>query len=89
MIKNDFKETVGNLLLKIPGGRISLRDNRTGQEWAETIDAFYMSKYLVTQDLYKMVVNKNPSKFKGGARPVETVAWIDCVEFCNILSKKK
>ena len=49
---------------------------------------FYMGIYEVTQDLYKMVMGKNPSYFKGANRPVEKVNWYDAVEFCNKLSKE-
>lgn len=50
---------------------------------------FYMGVYEVTQDLYKMVMGKNPSKFKGKKRPVETVSWCDAVLFCNTLSTQE
>lgn len=90
MIKTqiNIKNRLSDLLVKIPSGEISLRDDRTKQKWDETIDSFYLSKYLVTQDLFLEVTNENPSTFKGNRRPVETVSWLDCVKFCNILSEK-
>lgn len=52
-----------------------------GQEWV-------MSKTEITQAVYKAVMGKNPSYFKGDSLPVEEVSWYDAVEFCNRLSKK-
>jgi len=45
--------------------------------------------YLVTQSLWEAVMHSNPSHFKGRTRPVDSVSWLDCVHFCNKLSKKE
>lgn len=52
-----------------------------GKKWV-------MSKTEITQAVYKAVMGKNPSYFKGDSLPVEKVSWYDAVEFCNRLSKK-
>lgn len=53
-----------------------------GQRW----NSFYISKYEVTQELWKSVMVSNPSFFPGDKRPVERVTWTDAVKFCNRLS---
>ncbi|MHC4356730.1 MAG: formylglycine-generating enzyme family protein, partial [Planctomycetota bacterium] len=48
---------------------------------------FYMSVHEVTQEQYEKVMGKNPSRFPGPKRPVETVSWYDAQEFCRQLSE--
>lgn len=55
------------------------------------VSDFYISKYEVTQTLYKKVMEKNPSFFSDRKdwkkRPVEFVSWYDAVKFCNEYSR--
>ena len=76
-------------MLNIPGGKITLRDDRKKRVWDVDLNSFLLGKYLVTQDLYFEVTGKSPSVFKGGDLPVETVSWRDAVQFCNQLSAKE
>jgi formylglycine-generating enzyme required for sulfatase activity len=48
-----------------------------------TLSGFWMSKYLVTQDLYTFVMADNPSGFRGATLPVESVHKEDADEFCR------
>lgn len=56
---------------------------------------FYISKYVVTQNIYKKVVGENPSYFKDESQcgdtwtglPVETVNFKSAIAFCNKLSE--
>ena len=47
---------------------------------------FYIGKYEVTQALWKAVMGKRPSYFKGDNLPVEQVSWDDCQEFISKLN---
>ena len=47
---------------------------------------FYIGKYEVTQTLWKAVMGKRPSYFKGDNLPVEQVSWDDCQEFISKLN---
>ena len=48
---------------------------------------YYIGKYEVTQALWKAVMGKKPSKFKGDNLPVEQVSWNDCQEFISKLNR--
>ena len=43
---------------------------------------FYMGVYPVTQAQWVAVMGSNPRTFPGDDRPVETVSWDDCQDFC-------
>ena len=46
---------------------------------------FWLGKFEVTQAQWTSVMGVNPSRFKGDARPVETVSWSDCQSFIDRL----
>ncbi len=52
-------------------------------------EAFYLSKYEVTQKQWHEVMGDNPSHFKGDDLPVENVSWDDVQEFIKKLNKKE
>jgi len=54
-----------------------------------TVSSFYIGKYEVTQKEWKVLMEDNPSNFKGDDRPVESITWYQAVEFCNKLSQKE
>ena len=50
------------------------------------LDTFYLSRYPVTQRLWELVMDTNPSFFKGSDRPVEQVSWEECQVFLQKLN---
>ena len=83
-------------MVYIPGGSFLMGspENEAGRYSSEspqhiiTLRPFFMSKYPITQDQYQAIMGNNPSYFKGGNRPVETVHWGDAIQFCRQLSKR-
>ena len=51
-----------------------------------TLSSFSIGRYEVTQEEWRVVMDNNPSKFKGDKRPVENVSWDDCQEFIRKLN---
>ncbi|NEO56616.1 MAG: SUMF1/EgtB/PvdO family nonheme iron enzyme [Okeania sp. SIO3B5] len=98
--KAAFTEDLGNgvmlEMVAIPGGTFMMgspeneaeRSDSESPQHEVTLQPFYMSKYPITQNQYQAIMGKNPSRFKGGNRPVECVSWYDATEFCQKLSQK-
>src|SRR5262249_9209413 len=53
------------------------------------VEPFQMSATEVTQELWQAVMDKNPSDFKGAARPVEHISWQDAHEFAEALGLRR
>ena len=51
------------------------------------LNPFWFGQTPVNQYFWQAIMGDNPSEFKGDQRPVDHVSWIDCVRFCNQLSK--
>lgn len=74
-------------MVLIPIGEVLLRDDRTNENWTVAIQPFFLSKFQITQDVYKGITGDSPSEFKGKQLPVESVTWLDAILFCNQLSE--
>lgn len=53
-----------------------------------TLSPYYIGETEVTQALWKAVMGKNPSNWKGDNLPVEKVSWEDCQQFIEKLNQK-
>lgn len=78
-------------MVKVEGGTFRMGSDA----WSQcqpihevALSTYYISKYLVTQKLWKEVMATNPSHFVGENLPVERASWYDAINFCNALSKK-
>lgn len=52
------------------------------QDWS-------IGKYEVTQKEYESVMGTNPSHFVGENLPVESITWIEAIEFCKKLTERE
>jgi formylglycine-generating enzyme required for sulfatase activity len=52
------------------------------------ISAFYMAKYVTTQEQYQTLMADNPSKFRGNKRPVEQVDSSKAKQYCDRLAER-
>ncbi len=74
-------------LVSIPAGLLHMRDDRIDRRWSATVAEFQLAKYPVTQAQYGALTGKFPSTATGAGLPVESVSWLDCVRYCNLLSQ--
>jgi sulfatase modifying factor 1 len=93
--KSNYIESINDIsfgMIFIKGGTYLMGSEKYNDEQPiheVKVPDFYLSKYLVTQELWMAVmgVENNPSYFKGKKRPVERVSWDDAQEFLKKLNK--
>lgn len=71
---------LGIELMRIPPGRIGTRI---------LTDTFFMGRYEITQQQWRTVMERNPSRYTDPLRPVECVSWLDAMEFCRRLTERE
>ena len=75
----------------IPGGSFMMGSNNSYSDEKPihkvNIQPFYMMSTEVTQAMWKVVIDDNPSRFKGDNLPIENVSWNDCQEFIKKLNQ--
>ena len=52
-------------------------------------EGFWLAETTCTQALWQAIMGENPSNFKGGNLPVETVSWEDCQKFIQVINRRK
>jgi len=81
-------DDVENLMVTIPEGEITLRDDRIKSEWNVEVKPFRLARYPVTVELYNGITNKTSSFLNAERKPVLNVSWLDAITFCNKLSQQ-
>ncbi|MBP7195651.1 MAG: SUMF1/EgtB/PvdO family nonheme iron enzyme [Candidatus Cloacimonetes bacterium] len=76
-------KAIGENMVRVPGGSYQL-----WKAEALVVQPYYISKYEVSADEYKLVMNQLPysSNSTVGNYPVRGISWYDSIEFCNLLS---
>ncbi len=88
-----FRDSVAGDFSWIPSGEISLKVPYSEETKSVRVkNGFWMSRFLITQDLYAKVMGNNPSFYDSSVRenaqnfPVNNVSWLDAVSFCKALT---
>lgn len=76
----------GKFKMGSPSDEPGRYDDEGPQHDVTISSGFWLFDTPVTQDLWTAVMEKNPSEFEGGKRPVENVNWHDAKKFCKRLS---
>ena len=90
---NQLHEYMQALMIHIEPATFSMGVD-TGDAWegpshfVELTSGFLISSILVSQRLYKLIMEENPSAHIGKERPVDSVSWYDAIRFCNRLSEE-
>lgn len=83
-------------MVKIPGGTFKLGCDNPSDSLADgnelpakerQVSDFYIGKHEVTQRLWNVIMNKNPSTVVNDNYPVNNVSWEDCQLFIEKLNR--
>ena len=74
----------------IPAGEFMMgfnnRDSNEQPVHKVKLSSFFIADSEITQELWKVIMLTNPSKFKGKTHPVEFVSWDECQKFIKELN---
>jgi len=62
------------------------RFDKEKQHLVRLTRGYWLAETTVTQALWEVVIENNPSRFKGQNHPVDSVSWLDCEKFINKFS---
>ena len=83
-------------MVRVEGGSFTMGGTREqGEDAFEdekpahkvTLSSYSIGRYPITQEQWEAVMGNNPSHFKGGKLPVDSVSWFDCQDFVKKLSE--
>lgn len=96
-----FTEDLGSgvklTMVKIPAGKFLMgsplseekRESDESPQHQVNVPEFFIGQTLVTQSQWTAIMGSNPSQFRGNDKlPVDTVSWLDAMDFCQKLSQK-
>lgn len=91
----DTIEILGMNLIKVNPGTFTMGienlhptiEPYDGTRKVEITKPFYLAENELTQAVWNLRMDENPSRFKGAERPVEEVTWKQCMTFCETLNK--
>jgi len=86
---SEIRTKSGVVMIQLPAGWFIMGDENEvdAQPHKVYVSAFYIDKYLVTQEQYQRVMGGNPSRWKASMNPVEQVRWSDAARYCNARSR--
>jgi formylglycine-generating enzyme required for sulfatase activity len=92
-VGHSILQAIAANMVEVPGGTYMMGARRgEGKKeghWVK-VEPFLIGRYEVTQRVYKEVIGRNPSFFKGDRNlPVEQVSWADAQEFIKKLNASK
>jgi formylglycine-generating enzyme required for sulfatase activity len=80
----------GEFLMGSPDSDKDAKPDEKPQHRVRITRPFYLGIHEVTQGQYRAVTSEAPSHFKGSKDlPVETVSWLNAINYCNALSRKE
>lgn len=78
-------------MVKVDGGRYAIGNPQKSSGSPvinyDSVGSYFIAETEVTQALWKAVMGRNPSYFKGNNLPVENVSWTDCQAFIKKLNR--
>ncbi len=81
--------TIDLCMTDVPGGTISLRDERTKTNSTVSVADFELMRYPVTLDVWRELHASDDGSDEPARLPVTDVSWNDAVAFCNALSETR
>jgi formylglycine-generating enzyme required for sulfatase activity len=82
-------EMMGVIFVLLPGGQYlkgspPTEEDRKDDEFEcqVSVNPFMISQYEITQAQWERIMGRNPSGFDGANRPVDSLSWNNCQEFC-------